>query len=266
MELLVTTTPPLRYDQAQPTPIIVCMDGLWTAGAMADAVRIMSMPGEAPEAIVVGLSFAEPRMGEYMRQRARWFSPTAWEPPEASGVKNIEASECGRAAEHMRFVADQLLPKLASDHSISDRWFFGHSFSALFGLCMLFDTPTLFDKWVLASPSIWWGNKAILDLEQQYADVNQDLPASIFMSAGELETDSILLADLVKQQPGAYSSEELAQLDGLFNMVSNAADLETRLSGRSYPGLTVTNKVLAGESHTSTVGSAISSGLRTLHC
>ena len=179
------------------------MDGLWTAGTMVDAVRIMSMAGEAPEAIVVGVSFAEDRMSEYMRQRARWFSPTPWEPPEAAGVKDISAEECGRADEHMGFVIDQLLPWLDAQHTTGDRWFYGHSFAALFGLRILFETPSTFNKWILASPSIWWDNRSIMAFEQRYAMNNDDLPASVFFSTGERETDEELLA--IHTEPVSYT-------------------------------------------------------------
>ncbi len=263
--MLVSTALPFRYDQNQPMPLIVCMDGLWTLGTMVDAIRIMSMSGEAPEAIVVGVSFAEPRMSEYMRQRARWFSPSPWEPPEASGVKGVAAEECGRADQHMRFVQDQLLVSLGSEHTVADRWYFGHSFSALFGLRMLFEDPSLFDNWILASPSIWWDQRTILAYEQRYADANEDLAASVFISSGERETGAGLVADLVEQQPGVYQPDQLTQLEAMFNMIGNSADLAQTLSSRNYPNLTVTNQVLAGESHTSTIGSAISAGLRALH-
>lgn len=201
------------------------------------------MSGEAPEAIVVGLAFCEDRASEYFRERARWFTPTPWVPPEISGVKDVEASECGRALEHWRFIGEQLLPRLLTDYRVSERWFFGHSFAALFGLRRLFDEPTTFDKWLLASPSIWWDERSILSFEKAYAESHPDLQAKVIMTVGE---------------------QEAAMFDETFGMVRNAKSLTDTLNDRKYPNLGLINQVLPGEGHSSTIGASISFGLRML--
>ena len=237
----VSVVTPSRYDSMEAAPLILCTDGAWTAGTVRDATRIMSMSGEAPEALVASLSFTDDTMSAYLRSRARWFCPTEWVPPEVTGVKGIQASDTGKALIYLAFIRDQVLPRLHNDVRISETWLVGHSFSGLFGLRALFAEPTLFDKYLLASPSIWWHDRVMLDLEADYAATHDDLAASVFLTAGEEE-------DL---------------LEG-FNMCGNVVDMAERLQGRGYPGLDVAHVILPAESHSSTIGAAVSGGIRHL--
>ncbi len=231
---------PVRHAVMEAMPLIVCLDAPWTFGTVLDATRIMSMSGEAPEAMVVGVGFAEESMGEYLRQRARWLTPTPFEPPLASGVKGVEAQDCGRAEVLHGFIRDQLLPSIEADHPIGERWFVGHSFSALFGVRALLTEPSLFDKWLLASPSIWWDDRAILELEEQFAGAGNDLAADVFVSAGEHERESG------------------------FSIVDDALGFVDALQGRGYPSLRATSAILAGDGHSNCIGNAVSKGLRAL--
>ncbi len=231
---------PVRHAAMDAMPLIVCLDAPWVFGTVLDATRIMSMSGEAPEAMVVGVGFAEDSMGEYLRQRARWLTPTPFEPPPASGVKGLIADDCGRAEVLHGFLRDQLLPSIEAENAIAERWFVGHSFSGLFGVRALLSEPSLFDKWLLASPSIWWDDRAILELEASFAERNDDLVADVFVSAGENERESS------------------------FSIVDDALGFVEALNGRGYPSLRASSHVLAGDAHSNCIGNAVSKGLRAL--
>lgn len=239
---------PVRHANLERAPLLLCLDGPWLFGTTLDATRIMSMSGEAPEAIVVGLSFTTDSMSEYINDRGRWLTPTPWVPPEITGVKGISADECGRADELLRFIADQILPLVEAEHigplGVSERWLIGHSFSALFGVRTLFAAPGLFDKWLLASPSIWWDGRTILSHESDYAERHSDLRAQVFVSYGELEHET----------PPGFD----------INLGRDADEFVERLRSRNYPGLQLTRAVMAGDAHSSSIGPAISKGIRAL--
>lgn len=241
VEHALSIATPFRYVSMEAAPLILCLDGAWTAGTVRDATRIMSMSGEAPEALVAGLSFTDATMGDYLRSRARWFCPTEWVPPEITGVKGIEASDTGQALGYLDFIRSQVLPRLHADLRISETWLVGHSFSGLFGLRTLFTEPTLFDKYLLASPSIWWDDRVMLDIEAEYASAHDDMQARLFLTAGEEE-----------------SSLES------FNMCGNMVEMSERLSSRGYAGLDISHAILPTESHSSTIGAAVSRGVRHL--
>ena len=238
----VSVSTPFRYGSMEAPPLILCLDGAWTAGTVRDATRVMSMSDEAPEAIVAGLSFTDTSMSSYLRSRARWFSPTEWVPPEVTGVKDVQPEDTGHALTYLGFIRDQVLPRLRLDWKFSQTWLVGHSFSGLFGLRVLFREPTLFDKYLLASPSIWWDDRTMLDTEADYAATNDDLPARVFLSAGRDE-------DLMTG----------------FDMCENTVEMATRLERRAYPGLDITHRILPSESHSSTIGAAVSHGVRYLY-
>ena len=242
VEHAIHVTTPFRYESLDAAPLIVCLDGAWTAGTVRDATRIMSMSGEAPEAIVASLSFTDDSMSGYLRSRTKWFCPTQWVPPEVTGVKGLKAEDAGHALTYLAFIHDQVLPRLADEYRIGERWLVGHSFSGLFGLRVLFSEPDCFDKYLLASPSVWWHDRVMLDIEAEYAASHDDLAATVFLSAG--------------QEEDALGTD--------FNMVGNVVDLAARLEGHAYPSLKLTHQVLPAESHSSTIGAAISQGLRWL--
>lgn len=236
----LTVSLPARHAKLTDPPVIVAMDGDWIYGTLRDATRIMSMPREAPEAVVVGVSMRADSQRDHSHQRARWFTPTAFVPPPETGVRDVDASWSGHAATTIALLRDQILPLIEHNYTSGERWYVGHSFTGLFGLRMLFDQPELFSKWLLASPSIWWDSRAILRWESDWADSHDDLNATVFVSVG---------------------GDEMA---GEYAMADNVAELVSRLQERSYAGLTLHHKVLSGETHFSTIGPAISAGLRAL--
>jgi predicted alpha/beta superfamily hydrolase len=229
-------------------------------GTVVDATRIMSMSGEAPEAIVVGLSFSDRSMSEYLRQRARWYTPSPWVPPAITGVKGVEAHECGRADELMAFIGDRVLPAVESGHigdlQVSRRWLIGHSFSALFALRTLLKNHTMFDKWLLASPSIWWDDRSILKLEAERAAAKSDLVARVFTCYGQLEARPLDAAP----GPPMVGGESIPD----FRMGANVEDLVATLRARNYRGLELSHAVIEGDDHASSIGAAVSKGLRAL--
>lgn len=248
LEQIVSVSLPARLASLDEVPLLVCLDGPWMFGTVRDATRIMSMGGEAPEAAVVGLSFADPSMGEYLRQRARWYTPTPWVPPEITGVRGLEADECGRAAELLSIITDQVVPRVEAEHlggtPVSQRWLIGHSFSALFGLRALFTEPTAFDRWLLASPSIWWDDRSVLADVEAWFEANDDLEASLFLCYGSQES----------QEPPETN----------FRMGANVDELVEELRARAYPGLDLHTRVLPDDGHSSSIGAAVSHGLRAL--
>lgn len=241
---VVSVSLPARYDKLETAPLVLCLDAPWVFGTAADACRIMSMSQEAPEAVVVGLSFSGDDMGQYLLDRARWYTPTGWVPPAKTGATGLAVDDYGHALVLQSFVADQLLPHLESKYRIDERWIVGHSFSALCALRWLLAKPEMFDKWLLASPSVWWHDRVILDIEAAYAEANDDLPTKVFLSAG--------------------ADESILDEDDYFRMVSNVEVLGATLASRQYPGLELHREMIPGETHSSVIGPAISRGLKNL--
>ena len=103
---------------------------------------------------------------------------------------------------------------------------------------MLLTEPAVFERWVLASPSVWWDDYVMFDREAAHAAVTDDLTGSVFMSVG-----------------GDESPSEFGRHQAFHD----------QLASRGYPSLDLHWALLPGETHQSVIATAIIRGLRTLH-
>ncbi|WP_170143763.1 alpha/beta hydrolase [Otariodibacter oris] len=86
----------------------------------------------------------------FVPERTRDYTPKAEGEDFAKG---------GGADNFLNFIANEAKPFIDTHYSKTERnLFFGHSFGGLFGLYTLFTKGGLFDGYILASPSLWWGN------------------------------------------------------------------------------------------------------------
>ena len=109
----------------------------------------------------------------------------------------------------------------------ADRTLLGHSWGGDFALYALFQQPTLFQRYVVASP------EPNLDDERHHAARHDSLPVRLHLVVEDLQPD------------------EVARLE------SFAALLESR----GYAGMTLTHQVLAQTTHCAMVPPAFQSGL-----
>ncbi len=224
-------------------PLVVCLDPQWTFGTTCDAVLNLGLARLIPRAIVVGVGWDATAVRDVLRLRGEAYTPTDAPFPEGVAPRRGGPTPSGGADAYRAWLCDELLPDLCSRYRIrrDDVTLLGHSLSGLFGLSTLFTRPTAFRRYLLASPSIWWDDRAILGFEERYAAAQDDLPARVFVSIGAEEDTTVPFA-----------------------MVGNATLLTDRLRARAYPSLELDFTVFADELHHSTIPAAISRGLRFL--
>ncbi len=233
----VSTWVPSRYDPDgdDAHPLIVCFDAQWTFGTVVDTIRILGLGKALPHAIVVGVGWDTDDLRELVQVRARDLTVSEAEAPALTGVR-LPADQVGGAEAFAEWFMGELLPDLESRWRISERVFVGHSFSALFGLHLLFNRPGSFQRWLLASPSVWWDERVMFDRLAALEVDKPSGPAAVFMSSGELETDD-------------FSPHE---------------EFAAAFRARQFPGIETEFRRFPGETHSSTVPVAISQGLRWL--
>ena len=117
----------------------------------------------------------------------------------------------------------------------------GHSFAGLFGLYVLFNHSDSFNRYVIASPSIWWDDSVIFKLEEKYADTHTDLAKKVFLSVGSKEFES-----------------------GSQGMIDNTRKMAEKLKHRNYPDLDLSFKIFEDETHLSVVGPSIQKGIEAV--
>ena len=89
------------------------------------------------------------------------------------------------------FLQQELIPLIEQNYSveIGNNTLMGHSLSGYFSLFQMLefrDNP-LFKNVIALSPSLWWSNLEILEMEQAAHDVNADLPFNLYIGIGEQE-------------------------------------------------------------------------------
>ncbi len=95
----------------------------------------------------------------------------------------------GGARDYLGFLKEELLPTIETRYRADPhrRVLSGQSYGGLFGLWVAMTTPELFNSYILTSPSIWYGNHGLLDLEKSYGGAHKDLNAKIYLAAGQHE-------------------------------------------------------------------------------
>ena len=152
----------------------------------------------------------------------------------------------GEAAEYRDYVEQQVLPFIAKVYraDMLRTTYAGHSYGGLLGAFILLTKPLMFNKYILGSPSLWFDQKFIFQLESTYAKTHKDLPAQVMMYTGSYET--------IRPEPRYYKTND---------MVKDMVAFEHLLKSRHYPSLKIGSKVLQDEDHFSVFPSLISRGL-----
>lgn len=169
----------------------------------------------------------------------------------------------GGAAAFLAFLKDEVKPAIAAITKIdADREaLFGHSLGGLFVLYALFTQPDSFDTYVAGSPSIWWGNKLLLQelpaFKNRLAQRGPTLRLLMTMGALEFQTNPEELR-LIRQLQ-LTGAEELPRV---VDMLGNAAALAKELKQPSARGLQVDYVVFPDETHNSVIPAYLSRGAR----
>ncbi|MFT4796814.1 MAG: putative alpha/beta superfamily hydrolase [Candidatus Azotimanducaceae bacterium] len=239
---------PPGYDPAgAPYPVVYVTDGGAQFTALHSVTPMMQMTGELTPFITVGISYDVPHAIHAMTLRNRDLThcegslDLGAETPD--WMKQLPQVEPGGAEHFLSFLNDQVKPYVQEQfNASSNSTYAGFSLGGLFGLFTLFSKPKSFQRYVIGSPSIWWGDKNILLLESAYAKEHDDLPATIYMSSGRLE--------------------EPIEAPDKSAMVSNMTNLASTLGSRGYQNLNLFHQIIDDETHMSCAPLAILRGVR----
>ena len=219
-------------------PVLYALDGNATFPALAlmarsTASRSARTGQTAP--VIVGIGY--PNGQDFGGGRARDYTPP--------GGKDQPPSE-GGADRFLDFIERELKPLVASLAPLDParRALFGHSYGGLCTLHALFTRPGMFQTYLAASPSIWYGERVILSEVAGLAKRIAALPAkpALMLSAGELE----------QVKTGGIAAER--------RMVGEAQDLAGKLA-QSNSLSRVQFHLLANENHGSAMFPAMARGM-----
>ena len=209
-------------------PVLYLNDGPHTFKVAAGVTHFPSMD----RSVVVGISFAHGENGQY--SRVRDLTPVV----DKSWKKYVT----GGAAEYLEFIEREVFPFVEKNYRIdvNNRILSGHSLGGSFGAWVLLTKPSLFSGYILTSPSLWFKNDYIFDLESEFSKINNSLDAKIFVATGALEV----------------------QGNGMRNdMVDGHIRFIKRLRSRNYQGIYISDEIVEGTDHYSTFPVGLAKGL-----
>lgn len=207
-------------------PLILINDVKYAFPIASGMMHLMG-GNDIQEAILVGISYSKGDAGDLSRTRD--YTPT----------NTKERPVSGHADNYVTFIADQVIPEIQKHYRVdnNNKIFVGHSFGGLLGTYILFHQPELFDHYILGSPSLWYDDKVMFDMEAGYAKTHKDLKANVVSYVGSNENN-------------------------VYPMVDNLLAFEKMLNARNYPQLRLHVEVLKDEKHHSVFPVLLSKGLR----
>jgi predicted alpha/beta superfamily hydrolase len=199
-------------------PVLVVLDAEVNFGAVSYISQRLIRDELIPELIIVGIAYkGETDDDTYYSIRARDFTPAS-DTVQENRQKNRYQLGTGEAENFVKFLSLELYPYLADHYPIDNksRTIYGHSFGGLFGTHLLVNHPTLFDNYLILSPSLWWAERAALkDLEAHPSISSKKV--KIYMGTGALEgvmvDDQLKMAAILKKNNPEISNIKSEILD-----------------------------------------------------
>lgn len=231
-------------------PVLYLLDGNSVFGTAVDAMRVAGSRGAGMEpspAIVVAIGYPTDRPFDLAR-RTRDYTP-----PAAVGAP----AGTGGADAFLAFLETELKPEVERRFRIDRgrQTLFGHSYGGLFVLHALFTHPDGFQRYVAASPSIWWQDKAVLHSERRFTEAPTADAASrsLLITVGEWE---------LPPPAGTVVDPAHDERRRQARVVENARELAERLTMLAPRGLAVEFVMFADETHGSVIGPAVGRAVR----
>ena len=246
---------PRDYEESsQSYSVLVGVDANGQFGTLVETARLLRLGGHIPPLIVVGIGF--PVGGDQSLSRPRRLHELY--PTEIDGYVRIMTESfpdeppplgSGAGPELLDFIIDDALPFVDANYrtEAKGRALYGHSAGGAFAFYALLHSDGAFSRYIIASPSLWWDDRAAFELEAAYSAEHDDLPGTAFFSVGLLESDGS------------------SPLFGSGRMISNLRDLSAIFEQRGYRDFVWDAQFFEGENHQSVIAPSISRGLRYLY-
>lgn len=188
-------------DSAAKYPVIYLLDG----SADEDFIHVVGLVqfnnftwiNRVPKSIVVGIATVD-------RRRDFTFPTTVEEDKKRNPTS-------GHSDKFIAFLEKDLQPFIEKNYRANDKkMLIGQSLGGLLATEILLKKPTLFDKYVIVSPSLWWNNGSLLDTDSQILQESFSRKTDIYIAVGKegltptkpprvMETDANLLAEKLRK-------------------------------------------------------------------
>lgn len=226
-DLSISVALPRNYSEKKSYPVIYVLDGDGAFTLVESIIRPLMFSKEMPEALIVAIGYGlVPGTDEMMARRALDLTPTR---------DHNEEMDSGGGKEFLDFITDELMP-LINERYRSDPdncTLAGHSFGGLFAFYTMFTRTDSFNRYVSASPSIWWDDEVLRKYEENFR--GSETPVYLYLAIGGREKRVALFKDFT-----------------------------AGLTGEKYGNFRITSEVIRDSEHLSMLPVAYSFGFRAV--
>ena len=159
-------------------PVVYVTDAGSNFIGLMGSLPLMQFVNDLPSFVLVGIDYKSPNSMDSMSLRNRDLTPTndkIWMAAQKDMYKifgeDLPQVEAGGAKYFLDFINDEIKPFINKKYYVdtTDQTYCGFSLGGLFGLYTLFNSSDSFKRYVIGSPSIWWDDRHILKVEEEYA-------------------------------------------------------------------------------------------------
>ena len=163
-------------------PVLYIIDAETNFGGTSYIVQRLIKDKLIPEMLLVGIAYGVD-YDTFYKLRGRDLTPT-----DDTGFRpGGEHHPQGGALDFVNFLKDDLFPFVTTNYKTQneDRAVYGHSFGGLFGFYAFLNHPSLFNKYLLLSPSLWYDNKVLFNQVKKVKTIKNNI--KLYVASGELE-------------------------------------------------------------------------------
>ncbi len=188
------STPESYQGNTNSYPVMYLLDGDGHFHHTTGIIQFLSSNNIIPEMIVIGIANTD---------RTRDMTPALDEPDSMISRMSPTA---GGADNFLAFIRDELMPYIDKEYRTAPyKIMVGHSLGGLVAAHTLITQPELFNAYIAISPSLWYGNQALIKPAEEMLKEREELNVSFFMTMGD-EGGSMLggamkLAALFEENP-----------------------------------------------------------------
>ena len=195
--------PEYNPDSAATYPVIYLLDGALDEDFfhMAGLIQFSSFwwVNYLPPTIVIGIVSTD-RKRDLTYCPASTFTWPDWMHAYSEEVYRYS----GHSANFMQYIEQDLIPYVESHYKCSGkRTLIGQSLAGLFATEVLLKKPSLFNDYIIMSPSLWWGNESLLKDAPELLKALPESPKKIYIAVGNegkvMVREAKTLANLIKK-------------------------------------------------------------------
>ncbi|MFZ4861752.1 alpha/beta hydrolase [Sphingobacterium sp. Mn56C] len=168
-------------------PIIYILDGGMAEDFfhLSGIIRFQTQPwiAQFPNAVVVGIENTD-------RRRDFTFAVPNIDFIEKEGFRKSSFPRYGGSAQYMAFLENELLPYINKTYKGNGKnTVIGESLAGLLSTEILLTKPYMFSDYLIISPSLWWGEGALLEKASALLDKNLKSKVRVYVGAPSKDED-----------------------------------------------------------------------------